>query len=101
MRLKGFYQSHKRLSEVANFDTQKILNPCIHGLEYQNGAQKDFYNLREYILYRDGQQNAKTQIARTVVKTLFYNSIILYLKVTGGPDAPNNLITITHKMSYS
>jgi len=39
--------------EVANFDIQKIKNPDISGTDYQNGDQKGFYNLREYILYRD------------------------------------------------
>jgi len=39
--------------EVGDFDTQKIKDPNIQGVGYQNGAQKDFYNLREYILYRD------------------------------------------------
>jgi len=39
--------------EVAKFDTQKIKNPEIKGKEYQQGEQQNFYNLREYILYRD------------------------------------------------
>ena len=46
----------KTIIEVANFDTQKILNPDIEGLGYQEGCQKDFYNLREYILHRDNHQ---------------------------------------------
>lgn len=39
--------------EVANFDIQKIKNPNIEGVLYQEGEQKDFFNLREYILHRD------------------------------------------------
>lgn len=39
--------------EVASFDTQKLKNPNVKGKEYQQGEQKDFYNLREYVLYRD------------------------------------------------
>jgi len=39
--------------EVANFNIQKIKNPEISGVEYQQGEQLGFYNLREYILHRD------------------------------------------------
>ncbi len=38
---------------MANFDIQKIKNPEISGIEYQNGEQKRFDDLREYILHRD------------------------------------------------
>jgi hypothetical protein len=43
----------KTTIEVAAFDIQKIKDPNIQGIDYQNGEQKGFYNLREYILYRD------------------------------------------------
>lgn len=39
--------------EVASFDTHKLKNPNISGIDYQNGEQKDFYNVREYVFYRD------------------------------------------------
>ena len=39
--------------QAANFDIQKIKNPDISGEEYQNGEQKGFWNLREYVLHRD------------------------------------------------
>lgn len=42
--------------EVAAFDIQKIRNPEISGVEYQNGPQKGFWNVREYVLYRDGHK---------------------------------------------
>ncbi len=34
---------------VAAFDIQKIKNPEISGKEYQNGVQKDSWNVREYV----------------------------------------------------
>ncbi|HUW65065.1 MAG TPA: RNA-guided endonuclease IscB [Spirochaetia bacterium] len=40
--------------EVAAFDIQDIKNPGIEGKEYQQGEQAGFWNLREYILHRDG-----------------------------------------------
>ena len=39
--------------EVASFDTHKLKNPSVSGEDYQNGEQEGFFNLREYILYRD------------------------------------------------
>ena len=42
--------------EAAAFDIQKIKNPNIQGTNYQNGVQKDFWNVREYVLYRDGHK---------------------------------------------
>jgi N6-L-threonylcarbamoyladenine synthase len=41
---------------VAAFDIQKIKDPSISGSDYQNGPQKDFANVREYVLYRDGHK---------------------------------------------
>ena len=44
----------KVIVEVASFDIQKIKNPMISGTEYQQGEQLDFWNVREYVLFRDG-----------------------------------------------
>ena len=40
--------------EVAQFDIQKIKNPAIECVEYQQGPQLGFWNVREYVLWRDG-----------------------------------------------
>lgn len=42
--------------EIAQFDTQKIKNPDISGNEYQEGDQLGFWNVREYVLARDGHK---------------------------------------------
>lgn len=46
----------KTTIEVAQFDAQKIKNPEITGEEYQKGEQLGFWNIREYVLTRDGHQ---------------------------------------------
>ena len=51
--LKSILPITRTTIEVASFDIQKIKDPNIQGMDYQNGEQKGFYNLREYILYRD------------------------------------------------
>jgi RRXRR protein len=40
--------------EVAQCDMQKICHPGIEGKEYQEGPQLRFWNVREYVLARDG-----------------------------------------------
>ena len=52
-QIKKLLPINKIIVEVANFDIQKIKNPSISGVEYQEGEQKDFYNLRDYIFHRD------------------------------------------------
>ena len=42
----------KIIVEVASFDIQKIKNPEISGVEYQQGEQLNFWNVREYVLFR-------------------------------------------------
>ena len=42
--------------EVASFDTHKLKNPNISGIDYQEGERQGFFNLREYILHRDGHK---------------------------------------------
>jgi len=61
-KVKEILPISKIVVEVANFDIQKIKNPEINGVEYQNGEQKGFFNLREYILHRD---NYTCQICKT------------------------------------
>ena len=44
----------KIIVECVAFDIQKIRNPEISGAEYQQGDQLGFWNVREYVLFRDG-----------------------------------------------
>ncbi|PNR91732.1 paclitaxel/taxanoid biosynthesis susceptibility protein TS1 [Petrotoga sp. HWH.PT.55.6.1] len=78
--------------EVAKFDTQKLVNPEIKGIEYQQGEQRDFYNLREYILYRDNyacQLCGKSNVPLEVHHIGFWKG--------DRTDRPSNLITLCTK----
>ena len=55
-KLHRFLPIGKIAVEVANFDIQKIKNPEIKGAEYQQSIQSDFWNVREYVLYRDNHK---------------------------------------------
>ena len=74
--------------EVASFDIQKIKNPEIDGVEYQQGEQSGFWNVREYVLHRDGHtcQHCKS-------KEVVLNVHHILSRQTGG-DRPDNLITL-------
>lgn len=39
--------------ETAEFDVHKLENPIVSGKEYQEGGQKDFYNVKSAVLNRD------------------------------------------------
>nr|DAM17123.1 MAG TPA: NinG recombination protein [Caudoviricetes sp.] len=94
IRIIGFVYSilpvSKLIIEVAQFDTQKIKNPEISGKEYQEGEQLGFWNIREYILARDGH---KCQHCKGKSKDLILNIHHIESRKTGG-DSPSNLITL-------
>jgi N6-L-threonylcarbamoyladenine synthase len=80
----------KIVVETASFDIQKIKNPEINGIEYQQGEQLNFWNVREYVLWRD---NHTCQHCHGKSKDNILNVHHLESRKTGG-NAPNNLITL-------
>ena len=76
--------------ETASFDIQKIKNPDIQGAEYQQGDQLGFWNVREYVLFRDGHT---CQCCKGKSKDKILNVHHIESRKTGG-NAPNNLITL-------
>lgn len=76
--------------EVASFDIQRIKNPNISGTEYQHGEQLNFWNVREYVLFRD---NHTCQCCKGKSKNKILNVHHIESRKTGG-NAPNNLITL-------
>ena len=80
----------KIVVEVASFDIQKIKNPTISGTEYQQGEQSDFWNVREYVLFREGHIG---QCCKGKSKDKILNVHHIESRKIGG-NAPNNLITL-------
>ena len=76
--------------ETASFDIQKIKNTDIQGAEYQQGDQLGFWNIREYVLFRD---NHTCQCCKGKSKDKILNVHHIESRKTGG-NAPNNLITL-------
>lgn len=80
----------KIIVETASFDIQKIKNPEIQGKEYQQGEQLRFWNVREYVLFRD---NHECQCCHGRSHDSILNVHHIESRMTGG-NAPNNLITL-------
>ena len=76
--------------ETASFDMQKIKHTDIQGEEYQQGEQLGFWNVREYVLWRDGHV---CQHCHGKSKDPVLNVHHLESRKTGG-GAPSNLITL-------
>lgn len=90
----------KIVVEVASFDIQKIRNPEISGAEYQQGAQMGFWNVREYVLWRD---NHTCRHCNGKSKDKVLNVHHKESRQTGG-DSPGNLITLCetcHKLYHA
>ncbi len=76
--------------EVAQFDIQKIRHPELEGKEYQEGPQLGFWNVREYVLARDGHT---CQWCKGKSKDPILHVHHIESRKTGG-DSPENLITL-------
>lgn len=80
----------KTTIEVGQFDAQKIKNPDINGDEYQQGEQMGFWNVREYVLARDGH---KCVHCKGKSKDPILNVHHLESRKTGG-NSTSNLVTL-------
>ena len=79
----------KIIVEVASFDIQKIKNPNMAGKDYQQGDQMEFWNVREYVLFRDGHRcHGKKGCKNKILNVHHIKS-----RKTGG-DSPSNLATL-------
>ena len=81
--------------ETAQFDTQRLKAqeqglPLPQGTDYQKGELLGFWNVREYVLFRDGH---KCQCCKGKSKDKKLQVHHIESRKTGG-DAPNNLITL-------
>ena len=83
----------KIVIETASFDIQKIKNPEVEGTDYLQGDQLGFWNVREYVLFRDGHV---CQACKGRSKDLILNVHHIESRKTGG-DAPGNLITLRER----
>jgi hypothetical protein len=83
--------------EIAKFDIQKIENPDIQGIGYQQGTLYDYQNIRSYLMSRE---KGKCQLCGEDFKG--QASLIHHIKPRsqGGNDRPNNL-ALLHKKCHT
>ena len=94
-KMRNFLPIGKITVETAQFDTQLLKAqeqglPLPQGTDYQKGEQLGFWNVREYVLFRDGH---KCQCCKGKSKDSKLHVHHIESRKTGG-DAPNNLITL-------
>ena len=77
--------------ETASFDIHKITNPEVTRDGYQQGDQKDFYNVKAYVLHRDGYQCQSGRKVKHSAKLHVHHKVF---RSQGGTDAPSNLTTL-------
>jgi 5-methylcytosine-specific restriction endonuclease McrA len=77
--------------ETAAFDIHKITNPDVSGTGYQQGPQKDFYNVKAYVLHRD-KYRCRSGRKGKHSKKLHVHHIVF--RSQGGSNAPGNLVTL-------
>ena len=87
---------HLRI-EVGKFDVQKIINPEIQGVDYQQGQTYGYHDIRYFVFARD---RYTCQLCKKKDKIL--NTHHLIYRSHGGSDRADNLITVctdchTHK----
>lgn len=75
--------------ETAEFDMHKLKNPKVSGIEYQNGDEKGFHNVKQAVLSRDnytcqicGAKHAKFEVHH------------IKFKSQGGSNRIDNLVTL-------
>jgi hypothetical protein len=78
--------------ELASFDIHKISTPDVKFGGYKSGNQKGFYNVKAYVLNRDGYQCQK---CKAVNVKLHVHHIIF--KSNGGTNTADNLISLCEK----
>lgn len=75
--------------EVGKFDVAKMINPEIHGVDYQHGQTYGYYDVRYYVFARD---EYTCQVCKKKGKILHTHHIIY--RSEGGTDRADNLITV-------
>lgn len=76
--------------EVGKFDTARMINPNISGVDYQHGQTYGFYDERYFVFVRD---NYTCQVCKKSKDKILQTHHIRY-RSNGGTDRVDNLITV-------
>lgn len=76
--------------EVGKFDIQKMMDPNIQGVEYQQGQTYGYYDVRYFVFARDSYT---CQVCKKSKDKILQTHHIVY-RSQGGSDRADNLITV-------
>ena len=79
--------------EVAAFDIQRIENPDIQGVEYQQGEQLGSWNVREYVFHRDNHKCQNPDCKNKDPNPILSAHHLRY-RSDGGTDRPEDQLTL-------
>jgi ribosomal protein L28 len=96
-KLQGLIPSNKLTVEVGNFDIQKIENPDIAGIQYQQGSLFGYQNMRNFLMARE---HRKCQLCgKTFSKGNGPHIHHVISRAQGGTDREKNL-ALLHKKCH-
>lgn len=95
-KLKKLIPISTTILEIAKFDIQKIENPDIEGVEYQQGNLYEYQNVRAYLMSRE---KGKCQFCGKDFKGQSSHTHHIIPKHLGGNDRVNNL-ALVHKQCH-
>jgi len=96
-KLKAILPISKVTVEVANFDIQKIKNPDIYGINYQQGDLYNYQNIKSYLIARE---KGLCQLCnKKYSKTDPWKTHHIIPTSQGGTNTPSNL-SLLHKRCH-
>jgi len=95
-RLKKILPICQVIIETANFDIQKIMNPEIQGIDYQQGNMFEYQNIRSYLMSRE---HGKCQLCSKDFKEQPSHIHHCRQRNEAGSNRPENL-AILHKTCH-
>lgn len=90
-RLSKILPVSRVVVEIAKFDMQKLQNPDIEGIQYQNGVSAGYDNVRAYVFERDDYTCQICKKKEGILQTHHIKQ-----KKDGGSDKPDNMVAV-HK----
>lgn len=98
--IKTLLPVSKIVVETGSFDPHKLKTPGMEGLDYQQGEQYGFDNLREYVLHRDGHKCQNPKCRNKDKNPILQVHHVGYWK-EDRTDRPGNLVALCNKCHTS
>lgn len=83
--------------EVGKFDSQRLANPTISGVEYQRGTLAGWENLKAYAKWRDGYKCRVCGKSLRTDPTVHLEVHHIRRRADGGSDTAENVVTLCHE----